>query len=99
LRNAGVALGIVDHLRRRSATADSSCGEFARFKLYEGLIGVHNEALSIAAMRACIHHELFEPMERVTAALPFAMLSAVQMRLYYRNEFVNYCSTVPATGY
>jgi len=31
-----VALGIVDHLRRRSATADSSCGEFARFKLYEG---------------------------------------------------------------
>ena len=23
------ALGIVDHLRRRSATADSSCGEFA----------------------------------------------------------------------
>src|SRR6266498_4056203 len=25
-------LGIVDHLRRRSATADSSFGEFARFK-------------------------------------------------------------------
>ena len=26
------AFGIVNHLRRRSATADSSCGEFARFK-------------------------------------------------------------------
>jgi hypothetical protein len=28
----GAALAIVDHLRRRSATADSSCGDFARFK-------------------------------------------------------------------
>jgi hypothetical protein len=30
------ALGIVGHLRRRSATADSSCGEFARFKSATG---------------------------------------------------------------
>ena len=59
----------------------------------------HNETLSVVAMRVSIHNELFEPMERVTAALPFAMLPAVQMRLYYRHEFVNYCSTVPATGY
>ena len=30
------ALGIVDHLRRRSATADSSSGEFARLKSATG---------------------------------------------------------------
>src|SRR5438477_8481817 len=30
------ALGIADHLRRSSATADSSCGEFARFKSATG---------------------------------------------------------------
>src|SRR5260370_585628 len=29
---------VVDHLRRRSATADSSCGEFARFKLCAHLL-------------------------------------------------------------
>ena len=29
-------LGIVDHLRGRSATADSSCGEFARSKSATG---------------------------------------------------------------
>ena len=31
-----LALGIVDHLRRRSASADSSCGEFARLKSAKG---------------------------------------------------------------
>jgi hypothetical protein len=39
-------LGIVDHLRRRSATADSSCGEFAGFKSAAGrtrcgVLGAH----------------------------------------------------------
>ena len=33
---ASTALGIVDHLRRRSAPADSFCGEFARFKSATG---------------------------------------------------------------
>jgi hypothetical protein len=65
----------------------------------QNFLRTHNETLSVVAMGVCIHNELFEPMERVTAALPFAMLPAVQMRLYYRHEFVNYCSTVPATGY
>ena len=35
-RDPDTVLGIVDHLRRRSATADSSSGEFAPFKSATG---------------------------------------------------------------
>ena len=36
LRLSAVLLIVVDHFRRRSATADSSCGEFGRFKSATG---------------------------------------------------------------
>jgi hypothetical protein len=40
-----------------------------------------------------------DPMERVTAVLLFAGCAPNRRCLNYQYEFVNYCSTVPATSY
>jgi hypothetical protein len=46
-----------------------------------------------------IHNELFDPMERVTGVLLFAGCAPNRRCLPCRYEFVNYCSSVPATNY
>jgi len=56
---APTGLGIVDHLRRRPATADPSCGEFARFKSATGRtrcgeLGAHSLDLRACSFRVAV---------------------------------------------
>jgi hypothetical protein len=51
LLRLSVALGIVHHLRRRSATADSSCGEFARFNLNAHLLQARSKRVNLLLLR------------------------------------------------
>jgi hypothetical protein len=59
--------------------------EFQLNRRAEPFIGLHNEAL--------------DPIERVTAVLPFAGCPPNKQCLYCRYEFINYCPAVPAASH
>jgi hypothetical protein len=56
LVRACAVLGIVDNLQRRSATADSSCGEFARFKSATGRTRCGELGAHLLDLRGLLSH-------------------------------------------